>query len=305
MATVLSRPGQELQTGAVDLLVIEQYGGEVEGTFAKQSFMRNYVKIKSIRGTNVLVNDRIGGATLGVVTAGTRPDSTGVDFDNISVKIDTIVIARNNMALNRVSPYFFLVIGEHMTELQAVNMMLSAIGVSPVSTIVSQHPDVLSSRLLLGQAKSEVLEGGKWFNTDLCTTLYKDSSGFVFLPSNCINVLAQGNYLQRGTQMYNNNTHTFVFDTDVIADVIIDIAFDDLPVVAQTLIMYSAAHALQANFVGDERKLSNLLGRFKLAQQRFNDAELTHSKYNALNTPTTMKVLAGIRKSGTTYGVFL
>lgn len=99
MAVNLTRSGQELGTGAVDALTIEQYGGEVEATFAKASFMRQYVQIKSIRGTNVVTNDRVGKATLSVVTPGVRPEATVIGFDNVSLKIDTIVLARNNTVL--------------------------------------------------------------------------------------------------------------------------------------------------------------------------------------------------------------
>jgi len=95
----LSRPGQNLGTGAVDALHIEEYGGEVEGTIAKKSFMRMYVKIKPVRGTNVVTNDRVGEATLQAVTPGVRPDASPTEFGNVSVKVDTIVLARSNVAL--------------------------------------------------------------------------------------------------------------------------------------------------------------------------------------------------------------
>lgn len=99
MSDALTRAGQKLQADAVDELVIEEYGGEVEGTFAKMSFMRQYVKIKTIRGTNTVTNDRIGKASLQAVTPGVRPNSAGMDFDNVSVKVDTLVLARNTTAL--------------------------------------------------------------------------------------------------------------------------------------------------------------------------------------------------------------
>jgi hypothetical protein len=99
----LSRSGQQLQVvgnaATVHPLHIDQYGGQVEGTFAKKSFMRNYVNIKSIRGTDTVVNDRIGQATLAAVVPGVRPDATVAQFDNVKVKVDTIVLARNNVAL--------------------------------------------------------------------------------------------------------------------------------------------------------------------------------------------------------------
>lgn len=99
----LSRSGQQLaatgNANTVNPLHIEQYGGMVEGTFAKKSFMRSYVNIKPIRGTDTVTNDRIGEATLQKVVPGVRPDATVAQFDNVSVKVDTIVLARNNVAL--------------------------------------------------------------------------------------------------------------------------------------------------------------------------------------------------------------
>lgn len=95
----LSRPGQDLGAGAVDALHIEEYGGEVEGTLAEKSFMRQYVKIKPVIGTDTLTNDRIGETSLQKVTPGVRPDGTVTQFSNVSVKVDTIVLARNNVAL--------------------------------------------------------------------------------------------------------------------------------------------------------------------------------------------------------------
>ena len=95
----LSRPGQEVGTGAVDALYIDEYGGAVEGTVAKKSFMRQYVNIKPVRGTDTITNDRVGSASLQKVTPGVRPEGTPTQFDNVSVKVDTIVLARNNVAL--------------------------------------------------------------------------------------------------------------------------------------------------------------------------------------------------------------
>lgn len=95
----LSRPGQSLGVGAVDALHIEEYGGEVESTFVKKSFMKQYFKLKSIRGTSTVTNDRVGAVSLSAVTPGVRPDASVAQFDNVSVKVDTIILARNNVAL--------------------------------------------------------------------------------------------------------------------------------------------------------------------------------------------------------------
>lgn len=97
----LSRPGHRLgyDTGTVNPLHVDQYGGEVESQFVKSSFMRKYVKIKPVRGTDTVTNDRIGKTSLQAVTPGVRPTAHAPEFDNIAVKVDTIVLARSNQAL--------------------------------------------------------------------------------------------------------------------------------------------------------------------------------------------------------------
>jgi len=95
----LSRPGQNLGTGAVDALHIEQYGGVVESTLAKVAMMRGFVDIKNVTGTDRVTNDRIGSSSLQAVTPGVAPDAKVTQFSNVSVVVDTIVLARNNVAL--------------------------------------------------------------------------------------------------------------------------------------------------------------------------------------------------------------
>ena len=97
----LTNAGHRLgyDTGTVNPLHVDEYAGEVESQIVKTSIMREYVKLKSIRGTDTVTNDRIGKTSLQAVTPGIRPTAGTVEFDNISVRVDTIVLARNNVAL--------------------------------------------------------------------------------------------------------------------------------------------------------------------------------------------------------------
>ncbi len=85
-----------VDSGNVNPLYIEQYGGEVEHRIMKASFMRQFFKFKTIRGTDTITNDRIGSSSLQKVARGIRPTDSSPTFDNISIKIDTIVLARTN-----------------------------------------------------------------------------------------------------------------------------------------------------------------------------------------------------------------
>jgi len=98
VATDQVRSGHQggIDSGNVNPLYIEQYGGEVEHRFLKDSFMRQFFKFKTVRGTDTITNDRMGSSSLQKVARGIRPTDNAPTFDNISIKVDTIVLARSN-----------------------------------------------------------------------------------------------------------------------------------------------------------------------------------------------------------------
>lgn len=96
----VTQPGQRLGQGAVDQLHVTEYGGEVEGTLKKKSFIRDLIPVKPVTGTSVLTNDRVGESSLQAIGRGSvRPDPTEVQFSNIAVKVDTIIAAIATMPL--------------------------------------------------------------------------------------------------------------------------------------------------------------------------------------------------------------
>jgi hypothetical protein len=94
----LTRSGHRLgnDTGTVQPLYHEEFTGDVQMRFVKTSFMRSYVELKSVTGTDTVTNDRMGKTSIQAVTPGIRPESHAPEFDNISVKVDTIILSRSN-----------------------------------------------------------------------------------------------------------------------------------------------------------------------------------------------------------------
>jgi hypothetical protein len=80
-------------------LHVEEYGGAVESQIIKTSIMKQFITIKPVVGTDTVTNDRIGSTSLQKVTPGVRPEPGIAEFDNVSVKVDTIILARNNVHL--------------------------------------------------------------------------------------------------------------------------------------------------------------------------------------------------------------
>lgn len=79
--------------------MIEEYGGVVEGQFAKKSMMRRFNGVKPVRGTDTLINRRVGRTSLKALTPGVRPDATPTNFGRTSVTVDTVVLARDNRSM--------------------------------------------------------------------------------------------------------------------------------------------------------------------------------------------------------------
>lgn len=87
--------------------MLDQYGGEVESQFAKASVMRQYVKIRPVRGTDTLVNNRVGRTQIQRLVPGVRPDATATNFGRVALTVDTVVLARDNRSmLNEFQTHF-------------------------------------------------------------------------------------------------------------------------------------------------------------------------------------------------------
>lgn len=79
--------------------LIEKFTGRVEKQFAKSSIMRQYATVETVKGTDTLINRRVGRTVLKKVTAGVRPEANKTQQGRVQVVVDTIVLARDNVAL--------------------------------------------------------------------------------------------------------------------------------------------------------------------------------------------------------------
>lgn len=76
--------------------MIEHYGGVVDSQFAKASIMRRFTSVQPVRGTDTLINRRVGRTKLQRLTDGVRPDAQRTNFGRVAVTVDTTIIARDN-----------------------------------------------------------------------------------------------------------------------------------------------------------------------------------------------------------------
>lgn len=78
---------------------IEQYGGAVDSQFAKSSVMRKHIQVKMVKGTDTLINRRVGKTGIKALVPGVRPDAQPTPFGRVSVTVDTVILARDNRSM--------------------------------------------------------------------------------------------------------------------------------------------------------------------------------------------------------------
>lgn len=144
-----------------------------------------------------------------------------------------------------------------MTELEAVNLMLSVVGEAPVNTlVVSGLSDVAIAKNILSETSRSVQERGWHFNTEDNYTLAVDGDGSLPVPANVLRIDPmrdeQIDLVQRGTRMYDRENHTFTIGRSVKFAITFGLPFDQLPQAARHYIAVKAARSFQKQTLGSQ-----------------------------------------------------
>lgn len=174
------------------------------------------------------------------------------------------------------------------TELEAVNIMLQAVGADPVSSLdVSADSDVTNARSILAEASKLVQSQGWDFNTDEKYPMARTIAGEYEVPPNVAAFNVSSDFpevrsTQRAGKLWDQNNFTFVWDKDMTFNVTWLFPFEELPQTARHYITMKAARKFQARMLG-----SDSLGRFTATDESeafyiFVDAEAIDAQHNIL-----------------------
>lgn len=145
-----------------------------------------------------------------------------------------------------------------MTELDAVNLMLSVIGEAPVNSIeVPGLGDVAVAFQVLNEVSREVQEKGWTFNIENNYPLALSVSNEIEVPPNALRVDAEDseglNVTVRGNRLYDRENHTYTFSNPVKCQITFMLAFTDLPQAARYYIAIRAARKFQKRVLGSDK----------------------------------------------------
>lgn len=181
-----------------------------------------------------------------------------------------------------------------MTELEAVNILLSVIGEAPIDKLsdITQNEitdSALARRTLAEVSRDVQAEGWAW-NTDLDVPLSADSKQQFLLPSDALAVVfspnryPDGRYVARGGRCWDRVQRTYTFAGDLPGGLIVSrlvslLAWEELPHQAQQYIVirsariyadrYLNSNAIYVYTIQDEEYARTMLIRAE--EQQFNN----------------------------------
>jgi hypothetical protein len=175
------------------------------------------------------------------------------------------------------------------TELEAINVMLEAIGSEPAASLsVSVNSDVNHAKSILKETIREILEQGWDFNTDTKYALSKTVNDEYVVPLNVAAIDVSEDYPEvratyRNGKMWDQENHTFTWDKDITFDIVWLFPFEELPQVARHYITMVAARKMQGRLLGSDNAGKYTENDEMQARAAFIDAEAIDAKHNILS----------------------
>ena len=186
------------------------------------------------------------------------------------------------------------------TELEAINIMLAAIGEATVNTLTGSLPvDVKIAQSTLVEINKSVQAEGWSFNTEIDVTLTPNASKEIVLPVNVLRVDANIHQhpdidpIQRGLKLYDRLKNTFEFDEDLICTVVYFRDFDEIPEQARSYINIRAARIFVDRLVSDQGLRTYTKEDEIRARVTLTETDLANGDHNMLRGDPSLTTVFG------------
>ena len=196
------------------------------------------------------------------------------------------------------------------TKLDAVNIILSNIGQSPVVNLTSGNPIVEMAELTLDEISRTVQAEGWIFNTEFGYPLNLDNNNQVVLATNmlqCDLPVGCGISVQRRDgKLYNRTGHTFDFsdqarDGKFEADITWVFEFEDMPEAIKNYVVIRAANVFAGLAVGSSEAVKFGQQEEVLARAGALEYETQQGDYNIFGDSQGLNTYNSYRPRSTVY----
>jgi hypothetical protein len=188
-----------------------------------------------------------------------------------------------------------------LSQLDVVNACISTMGEAPLQAIDADHPFVQSALNALENASTLVQGEGWWFNTDITQLNVDPDLGFVYAPPDAIDVDAGTSaVIKRGARLYDRSASSYdlrpIFGTaPVTVSVVRELAFADLPMLAQQVVSSRAKLDFQSAYDGDDNKYSKIGGEYTIAERLLKAENIRQNRVNLFQSASMQEKLRLVR----------
>lgn len=178
-----------------------------------------------------------------------------------------------------------------------MNVLLRAIGSSPVNSLETPHPDAANAKATLKRLRLQAQNRGWWFNVDYNVTFTQNVSGEIVIPSYVSSLkMLDRTYVKRGNKLYDTVNQTYVIDCDLLAARVIRMVdWDELPQAMQEYITYFAASQFVQDELEDPAKTAHFQEQAGMAMLDVKKQDLEEGQYNMFDRPKFRRNRAGVR----------
>ena len=180
-----------------------------------------------------------------------------------------------------------------MTELEAVNTLLSIIGEAPIDKLAdikaNEITDASLARKTLKEVSRDVQAEGWLFNTENEVSVSVDTQGEYPLPENALrcdfspNRYANSQLVARGNRIYDRSARTFEIDNSnepiVIDQVVMELDWEELPHAAQQYISIRSGRIYSDRYIN-----SNVIFSYTVQDESYSRAQLVRFEEASLSS---------------------
>lgn len=183
-----------------------------------------------------------------------------------------------------------------ITPLTVVNACLKTMGETPLNALDADHPYVQAALNILTESNTVEQMVGWWFNTDYPHLSADPHTGFVVVPGDTLNLeLDNTSLVQRGNRLWDTVNQTFSIGVPVLAKLIREITFDQLPRNVQEMVSLRAQLDFQAAFDADNQKYQKIYATYNQAYSRVRRMHIRNQRLNVFDSPGIARALSGMR----------
>ena len=179
---------------------------------------------------------------------------------------------------------------QDLTELNAVNSVLAAIGQSPVTTLDFENPETSFVYNLIQECSRDVQDEGWVFNREEFYPLEPNSDNHILIPANVLrmdvsanDVYRFTNVIKRDGKLYDKYTHSYEFRSPIYFDITWLFPMTDLPSVFQRYITVMASKRAAVQMIDNPTLAQALDQQVAICRSAVLEYETQQGDYNFMD----------------------